>query len=130
MKMKLYQAILLCGGIVLLCSIAFAAPVEEPAAATPATETAAPAPRPYPFDADPAKATPKTDAPLASVVKGQPGGIAVGAYAPDFQLEPIGPHSDFTVWLGENAPKTIEDTVRLSDLTGKAPIILLFGSYT
>ena len=65
-----------------------------------------------------------------SVVKGKPAGIELGDYAPDFQLEPIEAHADFKRWLKDKAPKKAEDKVMLSDLVGKAPIVLLFGSYT
>ena len=70
------------------------------------------------------------DTGLPSVVKGQPGGINVGDCAPDFQLEPIEISADFKRWLGAKAPKTFEDKIMLSDFVGKAPIVLLFGSFT
>ena len=68
--------------------------------------------------------------PLISVIKGKPGGIEVGNYAVNFELEPIDAHPDYKRWLGDKAPKSIKDKVMLSDFVGKAPIILLFGSYT
>jgi len=71
-----------------------------------------------------------SQASLAGIAKGKPGGIEVGQYAPDFQLEPIEAYTDFAKWLGDKAPKSAEQKVMLSDFTGKAPIILLFGSYT
>ncbi|MFQ6131160.1 MAG: hypothetical protein ACE5R4_03920 [Armatimonadota bacterium] len=54
----------------------------------------------------------------------------VGKLAPDFALEPIEIHEDFRRWLGAEAPQTFQDKVMLSDFVGKAPIVLLFGSYT
>ncbi|MCX7012464.1 MAG: hypothetical protein NTW86_07870 [Candidatus Sumerlaeota bacterium] len=65
-----------------------------------------------------------------SIVKGQPAGIEVGQCPPDFELQPIQPYADFEKWLGADAPKTFEDKVNLSKFVGKAPILLLFGSYT
>jgi hypothetical protein len=65
-----------------------------------------------------------------SVVKGQPSGIGVGDCAPDFQLEPIEISADFNRWLGDKAPGKFEDRIMLSDFVGKAPIVLLFGSFT
>ncbi len=65
-----------------------------------------------------------------SVTKGKPAGIEVGNYAPDFQLEPIEISADFKRWLGDKAPKSFEDKIMLSDFVGKAPIVLLFGSFT
>ena len=67
---------------------------------------------------------------LPSVVKGKPAGINVGDCAPDFQLEPIEISADFKRWLGDQAPKKFEDKIMLSDFVGKAPIVLLFGSFT
>ena len=71
----------------------------------------------------------KTEA-LISVIKGKPGGIEVGNFAVNFELEPIDTHPDYLRWLGDKAPKSIKDKLMLSDFVGKAPIILLFGSYT
>jgi hypothetical protein len=83
------------------------------------------------FAADaPKKDVAKTSTKPVSVVKGKPAGINVGDYAPDFQLEPTEIHEAFKHWLKDKAPKTFEDKVMLSDLVGKAPIVLLFGSYT
>ena len=65
-----------------------------------------------------------------SVVKGQKAGIAVGQYAPDFELQPVEPYAILQKWLGDGAPKDIEQGVKLSQLVGKAPIMLMFGSYT
>ena len=65
-----------------------------------------------------------------AIIKGQPAGIDVGQCPPDFQLEPIDLHADFPRWLGDETPEKFEDLVMLSDFAGKAPIILLFGSYT
>ena len=65
-----------------------------------------------------------------SVVKGQPAGIEAGQYAPDFQLEPVDLYPQSKEWLGDKAPEKFEDKVMLSDLLGKKPIMLLFGSYT
>jgi len=65
-----------------------------------------------------------------SVVKGHKAGIEVGSYPPDFELQPVEPHAVLRKWLGEDAPKSIERGVRLSQLVGKAPIMLFFGSYT
>ena len=57
-------------------------------------------------------------------------GIEVGQYAPDFQLEPVELHADFRRWLGDDAPKSFADTMRLSDFRDEAPVVLLFGSFT
>ena len=65
-----------------------------------------------------------------SVIKDKPAGIEVGQYAPDFQLEPVNLYPDFKEWLGDKAPGKFEDRVMLSDLAGKKPIMLFFGSYT
>jgi len=65
-----------------------------------------------------------------SVVKGQPPGIEVGQYAPDFELQPVEPYAILRKWLADDAPANIEHKVRLSQLVGKAPIMLLYGSYT
>lgn len=65
-----------------------------------------------------------------SIVAGQKAGIDVGDCAPDFQLQPIQPYADLKYWLGDQAPKRADDLVPLSKLVGKAPILLLFGSYT
>ena len=65
-----------------------------------------------------------------SVVKGQPAGVNVGDCVPDFQLEPVALSADFKRWLGDKAPRTFDDKVMLSDFIGKAPIVLLFGSFT
>ena len=65
-----------------------------------------------------------------SVVKGQKSGIDVGQYAPDFELQPVEPYAILKKWLGDGAPKGIEQGVKLSQLVGKAPIMLMFGSYT
>lgn len=65
-----------------------------------------------------------------SIVKGQKPGIDVGSYPPNFQLQPIQPYADLKHWLGEKAPEKVEDLVMVSDFVGKAPIMLLFGSYT
>ena len=71
---------------------------------------------------------PEIDGP--SIVKGQKAGIEVGSYPPDFELQPIEPYAILEKWLGDDAPKSVEQHVRLSQLVGKAPIMLLFGSYT
>lgn len=65
-----------------------------------------------------------------SVVEGQKAGIEVGQYAPDFELQPIELYACLQEWLGDDAPKSIEDAVTLSQLVGDQPIMLLFGSYT
>ena len=65
-----------------------------------------------------------------SVIEGKKSGIEVGQYAPDFELQPIEPYAKLREWLGENAPKSIEEKVKLSRLVGKQPILLLYGSYT
>ena len=65
-----------------------------------------------------------------SVVKGQKPGIDVGQYAPDFELQPVEPYAILRKWLGYGAAKGIEQGVKLSQLVGKAPIMLMFGSYT
>ncbi len=67
---------------------------------------------------------------MASIVEGKPAGIEVGDCAPNFELEPIEIHDDYKRWLGDEAPKSFEDKVMLSDFVGKAPIVLLLGSYT
>jgi len=65
-----------------------------------------------------------------SVIKGQPPGIKAGKYAADFQLEPVQLYPQLKQWLGDKAPRRFEDKVMLSDLIGKQPVILFFGSYT
>jgi hypothetical protein len=65
-----------------------------------------------------------------SVVEGRKAGIEVGQYAPDFELQPIEPYAKLRQWLGDGAPESIEEKVRLSQLVGKQPILLLYGSYT
>lgn len=65
-----------------------------------------------------------------SIVKGQPAGINVGEFPPDFKLQPVQPYAELKHWLGEKAPEKAQDLVLLSDFVGKAPILLLFGSYT
>lgn len=65
-----------------------------------------------------------------SVVEGQEAGIGVGDYAPDFELQPVEPHPSLRKWLGDDAPESIENNVKLSELVGKAPIMLFFGNYT
>jgi len=77
----------------------------------------------------PAAAEAATDE-LPSIAEGQPAGIQVGQYAPDFALEPIEVHADFRRWLGDEAPLTAQGKVMLSAFAHKAPIVLLFGSYT
>jgi hypothetical protein len=67
---------------------------------------------------------------MPSIVEGKPAGVEVGSYAPDFELEPIEIHDDFKRWLGDEAPTKFEDRIMLSNFLGKAPIVLLFGSYT
>ena len=67
---------------------------------------------------------------MPSVVEGTPAGIEVGDFAPDFELQPIQPYADLQKWLGDDAPESVEENVVLSQFVGKAPIILLFGSYT
>jgi hypothetical protein len=74
--------------------------------------------------------TGSADTGMPGVVKGKPAGINVGDCAPDFQLEPIEISADFKRWLGDKAPKSFEDKIMLSDFVGKAPIVLLFGSFT
>lgn len=68
------------------------------------------------------------DAP--SVAEGQIAGIEVGDFAPDFELQPVQPSADLQRWLGVDAPESIERNVMLSKVVGKAPVLLLFGSYT
>jgi hypothetical protein len=65
-----------------------------------------------------------------SIVKGKPPGIEVGQYPPDFKLQPVQPYADLKQWLGDKAPQKADDLVPLSEFVGKAPILLLFGSYT
>ena len=65
-----------------------------------------------------------------SVVEGQKAGIEVGQYAPDFELQPIEPYAKLRQWLGDNAPASIDEKVKLSQLVGKQPVLLLYGSYT
>ena len=91
--------------------------------------------RPQGGGAGPADPPPEYRNPVAeiegpSVVEGQKAGIVVGQYAADFELQPVEPYADLQKWLGADAPESIEQTVRLSQLVGKAPILLLFGSYT
>ncbi len=68
--------------------------------------------------------------PVTSIVEGQQAGIEVGQYPPDFELQPIEPYAKLRDWLGDGAPKSIEEKVKLSQLVGKQPILLLYGSYT
>ena len=70
----------------------------------------------------------KIDGP--SIVKGKPAGIEVGQYPPDFELQPIEAYPKLCEWLGDVAPRSAEDKVKLSQLVGKQPILLLYGSYT
>jgi len=81
---------------------------------------------------DPPKSYLETPGPITapSIVAGQPAGIEAGQCPPDFQLQPIQVYADFEKWLGAAAPKKFEDQVNLSKFVGKAPILLLFGSYT
>jgi hypothetical protein len=65
-----------------------------------------------------------------SVAPGQPPGIEVGEYAPDFQLEPVELYPEFEELLGDEAPRSFADRVHLSDLMGRKPVMLIFGSYT
>jgi len=65
-----------------------------------------------------------------SVVEGKKAGIQVGQYAPDFELQPVEPHPALQKWLGDGASVNMEHGVKLSQLVGKAPIMLFFGSYT
>lgn len=83
-----------------------------------------------PADPPPEYRDSSTDVSGPSVVSGQQAGIEVGQYAPDFELQPIEPYAILQQWLGDGAPKSIEQNVQLSQLVGKAPVLLLFGSYT
>jgi hypothetical protein len=65
-----------------------------------------------------------------SVAKGEKAGIEVSGYAPDFKLEPIQPYPILEKWLGSKSPHGAADTVMVSQLVGKVPVMLLFGSYT
>lgn len=79
--------------------------------------------------APPARGAPKQiDGP--SVVEGRKAGIEVGGYAPDFELQPIEPYPQLQKWLRRDAPVSIEEKVKLSQLIGKQPVLLLYGSYT
>lgn len=80
--------------------------------------------------ATPARGEPAGPADPPPRVGGQGASAEVGQPAPDFALEPIEIHEDFVRWLGDEAPRSFEDVVMLSDFIGKAPIVLLFGSYT
>ena len=71
-----------------------------------------------------------TPPPTPSIVEGQQAGIEVGQCPPDFELQPIEPYAKFRDWLGDGAPRSIEEKVKLSQLVGKQPILLLYGSYT
>ncbi len=107
--------------VILLAAVAQSA---SSAAARSKREVAGPADPPLGFRGPaPAITSP-------SIAKGQKAGIAVGDYAPDFQLQPVQPYADLKRWLGDKAPQKAEDKVMLSDFVGKAPILLLFGSYT
>ncbi len=68
------------------------------------------------------------DAP--SVAEGKKAGIEVGDFAPDFELQPVEPSADLKRWLGVDAPESVQRNVLLSKVVGKAPVLLLFGSYT
>ncbi len=65
-----------------------------------------------------------------SVIEGQKAGIEVGQYAPDFELQPIEAYPKFQEWLGRDTPVSIEEKVKLSQLIGSRPVLLLYGSYT
>jgi hypothetical protein len=65
-----------------------------------------------------------------SVAAGQSPGIDVGQYAPDFELEPVELYPEFEELLGDMNPKSFADKVHLSDLMGRKPVMLIFGSYT
>jgi hypothetical protein len=65
-----------------------------------------------------------------SVAAGRPPGIDVGQYAPDFKLQPVELYPEFKELLGERSPQSFADTVHLSDLMGRRPVMLIFGSYT
>lgn len=63
-----------------------------------------------------------------SVIPGKPAGIAVGQYAPDFELQPIESYPDLAV--DGAPPPSVDEKIRLSQLVGKQPVLLLYGSYT
>jgi hypothetical protein len=65
-----------------------------------------------------------------SVAADQPPGIEVGQYAPDFELEPVELYPEFEKLLGDRSPRGFADEVHLSDLMGRRPVMLIFGSYT
>lgn len=100
-----------------------------------------------------------------SVIPGEPAGIGVGQYAPDFELQPIEPYAKLAEWLQSNRPQaapasrvryrrgllgrlrrlrgrtvassapsgsslSVDDKIALSQLVGKQPVLLLYGSYT
>jgi hypothetical protein len=83
-----------------------------------------------PPDPPPGYSRPAGEITGPSVVEGQKAGVEVGQYAPDFKLEPIQPYAELPKWLGDKAPKSAADTVLVSQLVGKVPVMLLFGSYT
>jgi len=117
-----------------LAALVFVLAIGAPAQRRPAARTSRALPKDasppaYYKDAVEGHAT-TSGASLSSIVKGKPAGIEVGQYAPDFELEPIQAYADFTRWLGDKAPKSAAQKVMLSDFAHKAPIILLFGSYT
>jgi hypothetical protein len=83
-----------------------------------------------PADPPPDYKNPAAEIAGPSVVEGQKAGIEVGQFAPDFELQPIEPYPILQKWLGSDAPPNLEDNIRLAQLVGKAPIMLLYGSYT
>ena len=83
-----------------------------------------------PLDAPSGYNAPAPEITGPSVVPSQKAGVEVGQYAPDFKLEPIQPYPILEQWLGGKAPQSAEDLVPLSQLVGKVPVVLLFGSYT
>lgn len=149
-------AAIFCVGALVLAA---EAPVEDKADA-PKPQGAGPADPPPEYRA----AEPDTiEGP--SVIPDEPAGIAVGQYAPDFELEPIEPYAKLAEWLENNRPQaapayrvryrrgflgrrrrviersvdrappsgsplSADDKIRLSQLIGKQPVLLLYGSYT
>jgi hypothetical protein len=83
-----------------------------------------------PADPPPGYNLPAAEITVSSVVPGQKAGIEVGQCPPDFALQPIQPYPALEKWLGSTAAKSATQTIMLSQLVGKVPVMLLFGSYT
>ena len=150
-----------CTALAFFCVGALVLAAEAP------VEDKADAPKPQgagPSDPPPEFRAPEPDSIEGpSVIPGEPAGIAVGQFAPDFELQPIEPYPKLAEWLENNrpraaaayrvryrrgllgrrrrvierivdsaspAPLSVDDKISLSQLVGKQPVLLLYGSYT